>query len=1239
MLENFFLYGSIPANAESGTYVPALVLVSYLVASAGSYAGLTLATQLLNAPSKLKQRLLHCSGAVALGSGIWSMHFIGMLALKMRMTVHYDAWLTIVSILIAIGVAYFVLQVIQTTRLSFLRISIAAVLLGFGICAMHYTGMAAMEMQAALRYIPSYFLLSVLIAIAASGAALWILFMLGRRSGRGQFVWRIVAALIMGAAICGMHYTGMMAAVFIPFADCRFDANQSFELLAAAVMLSTTVLLFILTAAISRRLFLIAGIGFLLMLPLVSIIHQATSALNADILIAEKEQYGVYYHTQLISLIERLQEVRGLRYIIRNGGDALSPQLQSRMQSLSNVIVAVDEVDQSYKNKLAVTQGWQKIRGRIMSLIDNKNVQTADLEFAQYTEVIESLIVLVGDVADNSGISTDPQLSSDYLAIASTHILPKIIETTARFRGLTSGLLISGKPPSKWGEKLIEDIHVLGEQLGVQDDGVLAEALQRAKQASADSDEFVSYHAEYIKPKITILQNYAEEIGRKRKIDLSMEEIFKLGSDAVAAYDTLYDRISDKFLGLLQQRREAYTQRRDLVIYSSAAAFLGFIALFVFLYRSLTRTERSEQETRRAGAQTQAIMENVLEGIITIDRQGIIQTFNGAAEQAFGYSHDEVVGKNVKILMPSPYQEQHDGYMQRYHDTGEKKIIGVGREAVGLRKNGMQFPIVLSVSEIKVGSTVLYIGLVRDITLQKQKEEELRIAKETAETANIAKSEFLANMSHELRTPLNSILGMLRFLKEAELPDEERHTAETAFRASTNLLEIVNDILDLSKIEAGEMQLERIGMDVTYILDSVVHTLGHIAAEKRLPLVLQYEKEKIPFVLGDPTRLTQILNNLVGNAIKYTSKGRVEVNATARPLGGNRIELRFVVADTGIGIPKDKLQLVFEKFVQADTTTTRKYGGTGLGLAITRQLVEIMGGTIGVDSEVYVGSRFWCTIPFEITDQLSGEKHNRKKNLFAGTIAPAKARILVAEDHPMNQILITKLLKRLGIETFEIADNGVEAIVHFCRAHWDIVLMDCHMPKKNGYDTTKDIREFERGTDKHTPIIAMTANAMIGDREKCLRYGMDEYISKPIDIDEFKDVLSQWIRFEDVPSANQNLPQADATAPLVLAVLKDFSEGDVVVEQQLAHAFVQQSDKNLATLDQYKATTEAKAWHEAAHMLKGGASGIGARILSDLCAQAQNFSGTSHEQSALFEKIAAEYARVKEYLKNEGLIE
>jgi CheY-like chemotaxis protein len=372
-------------------------------------------------------------------------------------------------------------------------------------------------------------------------------------------------------------------------------------------------------------------------------------------------------------------------------------------------------------------------------------------------------------------------------------------------------------------------------------------------------------------------------------------------------------------------------------------------------------------------------------------------------------------------------------------------------------------------------------------------------------------------MSHELRTPLNSILGMLRLvLDDRTIDSAHEEMLKVAQQSATNLLTIVGDLLDISKIEAGKLELEHIPFSLEEILGNTVRGMRPLSMEKGLTLTCNFPDEALPFLLGDPMRLSRVLVNLLGNAIKYTEKGSITVGIECEAMEYDTVMVSVSIRDTGIGIPAQKLDYIFEKYAQEDSSTTRRFGGTGLGLYITRQLINRMGGEIGVESDPGKGSCFWFRIPFVKTDAAPGAAPRPLNQDSAGAQdvlrkAIGDINVLVAEDHLLNQAFMQKLLPRMGVKKFKIVDNGQEALNEFARDRYDLILMDCHMPVMDGYDATMQIREKERTAGKNpVPIIAMTADAMQETRERSLKTGMNEYITKPVNIDELRRIIGHW---------------------------------------------------------------------------------------------------------------------------------
>jgi PAS domain S-box-containing protein len=524
--------------------------------------------------------------------------------------------------------------------------------------------------------------------------------------------------------------------------------------------------------------------------------------------------------------------------------------------------------------------------------------------------------------------------------------------------------------------------------------------------------------------------------------------------------------------------------------------------------RKLIEEERKKLDQRLRDQQfyTRSLIESNIDALMTTDPSGIITDVNKQMEALTGCTRDELIGAPFKSHFTDP--ERAEAGIKLV--LSDKKVTDY--ELTACTREGKKTLVSYNATTFYDRNRTLQgvFAAARDVTERKRVEVELRQAKAAAESASQTKSDFLASMSHEIRTPMNAIIGIADLLAKTQLSADQDKYVQIFRRAGDNLLNLVNDILDLSKVEASQLELEQTGFSLNDLLEKITEMVGVRAQEKGLTLLSEIGPDVPGNLVGDPTRLRQVLLNLVGNAIKFTASGQVALRVTAEAGAAAPGVLRFTISDTGIGIPAEKLGAVFERFTQADSSTTREYGGSGLGLTISKRLVELMGGHIRVESTVGKGSVFSFTFPLEID---AGATRRAAMPPTTGPEPPlAPLRILLVEDSPDNRTITVAYLADTPY-VVETAENGAVACEKFIAGHFDLVLMDRQMPVMGGLAATRTMRTWEKANRRPpTPIIALTAAALKGDREECLAAGCTAYLTKPIK----QDVLLRAIKEHSV---------------------------------------------------------------------------------------------------------------------------
>ena len=892
-----------------------LVVLSYLVAVTASHVTLLLAARVRD-PHSVNWKLWMVCGGLAMGLGIWSMHFVATLALRLPIQVMYDIPLTVLSWLFAIiacGAAFIMLRRLTGRHREFL---LPGALIGLGIASMHYTGDASMKLNPGIRYDPLLFTLSIVIAMGAATAALWIAFHLAKQRSVSA---NLGAALVMGAAVTGMHFTGVGAANFPVDAICLADGPRLDDVYMA---------------------YTVGGATFVILLA-----------------------------TMLLSLYD------------------------ARMSS-------------------AIALGAERLR-------------------------------------------------------------------------------------------------LANEQL--------------------------------------------EQRVRERTQTLAREEA-----------------------------------RKD------------------------------------------AILRTALDCIISIDAHGHVVEWNPAAEQTFGYDREEMLGRVLAdVIIPARLRNQHNGGLAPHLASGEEGMIGKRVELTALRHNGEEFPVEVAITVIKTEDGPLFTAHLRDITERKRAEQELRESRDAARAGSEAKSSFVATMSHEIRTPMNAVIGMLELLGFSKLSPDQREMLTAARESSRALLTLIDDILDFSKIEVGKLELHLEPCSIERLVDGVITTFKHVASTKGILLTQRVDPGLWPAHRVDPSRLRQILANLVSNAIKFTAEGTVHLEVQVLESAQGRQTLRFNVQDTGIGMTPETQKRIFEPFQQGESSTSRRFGGTGLGLAISRQLVELMRGSIQVTSAKDLGTRVAVTLGAEQADP-DAVRHDGaggRRQAPMAVYAAAGAKVLIVDDHPLNLAMLKRQLKVLGVDA-DTATGGAEALEKWRRDAHSLVITDLQMPGMDGYMFARTLRA-EQPAERKTTLIAFTANTQSEALERCMTAGMDDYLTKPTELGTLREKLTYWLGkpVSLRPMSATRQKSASSQKLIDRARIEELAGGPDGIAEVLSglEAAVR---GDIVQLHDSLARGDLAAVRSAAHRIKGAALNIGSERLAATAKQVEDATQNASQAQAAAEALLEELSSV-----------
>ena len=983
----------------TGHYNFILVFASYLIASFAAFTAIEM-NNIATRQSKNSAGITdYLRSGVSLGLGIWSMHFIAMLAYDMPISVGYDIGLTVISLLVAIGASLISFYVAQMRGLNYGILAIASIVMGLGIAGMHYIGMAALQMDARIVYDARLVVASVVIAIIVAFAAIFLLRFMAKNPSFNTIRLKITCALIMGAAVVCMHYTGMAATRFEALESTNLTANPGVngELIALSVAIISIIILgsFLLLTKTSLKNTARKRMALLLLVMAGTTISSAAVSINI--------LYKTAFEERTVHLSKFLESQARMMEAVISFDAAHSEYTDPKVALDASIGQFID----AYKNFRSLARTWK------FYMLDAADT-TPFIRFKKSGGDLEENININPSEADGRFFS---------LLIKSKH---QHLVTTDPYTG---NKIIAAK------EHVINTNFYIIDQIDIDE---IKQPFVNAGYITLLIDIVIILIGASIFSNISapIIRNLESEIVTRKQVE----------NELYAARDKLEDRVKQR------------TQELQ--------------ATNMTLQTEMFQRKKIESSLRKSNQFHERLMDSTTNAIFVLDKDRHFTSLNPRTCELTGFEYGDLIQHPIDELF---VVNEFDPFVSDFRNAWDNGLVTNNHKSILITNDGDYRWINYSLSPIyDQGKIENVVGTIDDITEHKKAEANLIKAKESAEEANMAKSAFLANMSHEIRTPMNGILGMLNLLRDTSLDKNQQDFADTAYTSAEILLVILNDILDLSKIEAGKMELEEIDFDIRETLEDVASLLAERAHSKYIEIGCDIDQEFPTRVSGDPVRVRQIITNLLGNAIKFTEKGEVVIYAELQQQTNSEIQIKISVSDSGIGISKEAQEKIFDAFSQEDGSTTRRFGGTGLGLSITRQLVNLMGGQLRVDSTAGQGSTFWFVISFKPAKNPPREEEQRLQlyNYHA----------LIVDDTEVNHIILHHQLDSLGI-TYDSVMNGKEALSAIDAAFdnkrpYDLILMDMMMPEINGLEVANSVQTKYHDTAPKVLLLTSTTQSL-----------------------------------------------------------------------------------------------------------------------------------------------------------------